>query len=541
MTSKSSLRYPSVLLIAVLVYCALAGVFLVRKCENLNPDGIAYIQNARHLLHGEWSAAVSGYWPPLVSWSIAPFLLAGMDAVHAAHCALALWGLVTVLAAYFFMRRFTPMPPAYCLGPMLVVATSTVYWLRYITPDIPVAAILMLYFGCVWHPQLCTSPKRQLAAGIVAGLAFFAKAYVLPFFCIHYAATLLCGPLGRRQEAELPVAQEAPKRPPLGRLAGAFAVGLLGIALVAGPWIAALSIKYGKPTYSLAGGPNHAITGPPDVTRDHPHMCGLWPAPQGTVTVWETPENLPYKNWSALENSTYFKWQLMIIGKNLWSVQRILSSYDILGASLAVLCGCPVLWVLLRGQKDERRRLIWTVGTVILYCSGYVLLVLEDRYLLPVIVPLLAIWMFHLVWRLAQFGAARDIAALRRPAMAVMGTVLTLSLTLPTLGATARDLLGTPANGRAIAAQLQRDGCRGPIAGTEVNPTMYVSFHMGQTCLGAPESTNVPDCLAELDRAGARTFMLWEDSPLYKSFAGPHWKEVKVESPGMPLRVFARQ
>src|SRR4051812_44060233 len=83
-----------VLAAPLLMYSVLAGSVLPRQLDRMNPDAVAYVRRALYLSQGDFKSSVSGYWSPMISWSIAPLLKMGVDGLHAARFVLFGWGMV---------------------------------------------------------------------------------------------------------------------------------------------------------------------------------------------------------------------------------------------------------------------------------------------------------------------------------------------------------------------------------------------------------------------------------------------------------------
>ena len=63
----------------VLLYSIGAGLLFPWVRYRIDPDTISYISIAQKYLRGEWTDAVNGFWGPLYSWLLVPFLAAGSD------------------------------------------------------------------------------------------------------------------------------------------------------------------------------------------------------------------------------------------------------------------------------------------------------------------------------------------------------------------------------------------------------------------------------------------------------------------------------
>src|SRR3989442_5565017 len=57
--------------------------------QALNPDGVAYMRIASYYAAGRMDLAITGYWGPLLSWLLVPWLKAGATAGGSAPSVLA--------------------------------------------------------------------------------------------------------------------------------------------------------------------------------------------------------------------------------------------------------------------------------------------------------------------------------------------------------------------------------------------------------------------------------------------------------------------
>ena len=66
-------------LFVVLIIYSFLGIFLIDKYQFiLNTDGISYISIALNYLNLNLVDAINGYWGPLFSWLLIPFLSLGI-------------------------------------------------------------------------------------------------------------------------------------------------------------------------------------------------------------------------------------------------------------------------------------------------------------------------------------------------------------------------------------------------------------------------------------------------------------------------------
>lgn len=246
------------------LFAILAGALQAWASRNtITSDGISYLDIASRLAHGDWQAAVNGYWSPLYPAAIAlalaiakPGPLYEFAVVHAVNFAI-------YLAAFagfdFFLerlvecvRRARPATKAASAEPLpgwlLVAAGYTIaVWalLELVTvsstsPDMEVAAFVFFAAGLLLEIAAgALDLQKFLVLGLLLGCGYLAKVPVFLLAFVFLALTLL-----------------APAKWPklLPKTLAAFAAFLL----VAGPYVIALSKSKQRPTFGDSGRLNYA-------------------------------------------------------------------------------------------------------------------------------------------------------------------------------------------------------------------------------------------------------------------------------------------
>lgn len=323
----------------------------------LNPDGVAYISIASHYAQGEFNLAVSGYWGPLLSWSMVPLLTIFHNPMNAARISLGLSAVVFLLGSLSVYQSLQIHPGGIVFG-TLVVAIASIFWsVENVTPDLLMSGLICLAVSTMMSPGWIQSIGIQLITGVLIGVSYLAKPVALPLgFSMCVGFTLLWVMSGRHSF-----------RPALRGLA----VTLIGIMFVAAPWIAVLSVKYDRITISTSAKVNHAIIGPKDVERDHLHFRVFHTPETGRISSWEDPTSLPYKYWSPFESTKYFKHQLRLLFDNAGTVVESLVKFDRLHLALfALLCGLLVHTPWRENMALER----WRWAAVPIFCISVVYL-----------------------------------------------------------------------------------------------------------------------------------------------------------------------
>jgi hypothetical protein len=160
------------------LHLAIGGWLVWMSRDHLNPDGVAYIELARHYVDGRIDLAVSSYWSPLLSWLLVP--VAGFEPLLAARILLLLSSVAFALGVRQLTREWigatSDIPPAAWTGPEQVayaaaLALSLTMLPRPVSPDLLLAAAVTWYL--VWARRLLASgggrEGRTVAVG--AGLA----------------------------------------------------------------------------------------------------------------------------------------------------------------------------------------------------------------------------------------------------------------------------------------------------------------------------------------------------------------------------------
>ena len=325
------------LALPLVVYLSLAIPSTVYWRDRLNSDGVCYLHRALLLASGDVPHAISGYWSPGLIFSTAPILKFGGDSLHVIHCVLLIWGAVYVLGAQWL---FEAMP--WKLAASCVISLHAVRLIGpTITPDVLLGAMMMFYL-------VATRKKRWLLAGVIAGAGFWGKAYFLPFFIIQFPIVVVLQRAGWR----------------------ALILGAIGLLLVAGPWIAALSVHERRFTFSTATRRNRFMqdVAPADVRAHPPDVSALPPDP--FISNMEVTDHDAWPAWSPFQSRAFFKHQAGVAIEHIRDMIVDVWKFDHIGLALL-----GVLSVLAMGDEELR----WLAISGCVYASGFLLVVYETR------------------------------------------------------------------------------------------------------------------------------------------------------------------
>lgn len=503
-----------------------------------NPDIISYLRLAGYIAEGNFQQSITGWWGPMISWLLAPFLYFGVDGIIAARIVVALSGLGLVISSWLLAKRLNLSDDVRLIVSLiasLLISRWTVNNEIDLTPDLLLAALIVLYFYLATTPDLLINKKAALLCGVVAGLAYLSKHYALPFFMVHFPATLVLMGYAHKDKKEIAIK----------RIMLQWGMGMLAFILIAGPWIMVISSKYHRFTIATAGKANHAIMGPDhklQVAFGHMSFHGLH-KPKETYMLysWEDPSEMEYKEWSPFENRNNFIHQLKIIENNILTILKYLFygspffSYTFLVAIFTLI----PLALLLNPLTNEKKFLYgWTLITLCIYASGYVLtfagirlkslgpsLSNGSRYFYPMMIVMLLI-AFHFFEELKKgfHNINKQIATETR------NMVCTLLLLIVFMSAftikpglhlfhTVRHLVTVKSENvsRNIAEQLRAVEFPAPYAVMgfyrNVAFDLVVAYYLEKQYLGGVISTDIEGVTKELRDAEARSLIVYDNLP----------------------------
>ena len=361
---------PRLCLISLAAYCVAAAYVVWLARDRINPDAIAYMQNARHYAAGRFDLAVNGWFGPMISWLLVPSVWLGLNAVISLRVINALSGVVLAVGAGRLAGQLAGgrwQNVAFLCALLLGLGAAG----DEITPDLLLAAGIVWYLVASYRLQFRGGPARALAAGLLGGLCYAIKMYGLVFVLAHLAWTFFCRlRLRRRGLAE-------------GRVGLSFAGAVVGVLLTSLPWVVVISKQAGYPCLSTIGRSSECW-GPLPVSGPLPvHM--LQQPREGRLTGWENPAEIhyPWPRWEVSGPMGKVGAHLKVIGLNLWIGLEYVLRFDRLGLLfLGWLAACvSVLLPGARSSSPGSAGRAWACGSAVLFFGGFIPIWVVSRYL----------------------------------------------------------------------------------------------------------------------------------------------------------------
>lgn len=347
-------------------------------------DGIFYMRIASYYASGNLDLAINGYWGPLYSWLIAPLLGFVEKPLYAARIVMGLSAVVFLFGCVSIFRNLELHPWGIIAGAWLAALASVAWSVESNNPDLLMSGLVCLAISRMLSRQWLTNQPPQVAAGMLWGIAYFAKAVAFPLAIITSSVIAWLWGIGRTVDRKTILRSSA--------------MTLFAFISVASVWILILSANYGGLVISTSGKINHAIVGPRDTERFHPHSSTFNVPEPGRISAGEDPTNMPYKYWSPFESSDYAKHQLSLIYSNAGAMIKHLVGFSFLGfGALATFGGLILLFLRRKNSSVER----WRWSGVIVLCLAVIYLpvyALDQRYYFPAYAFLLAASLGMVAW-----------------------------------------------------------------------------------------------------------------------------------------------
>ena len=235
------------LMLSLTVYAVVCVFFF--HYERLTGDATLYLGIAEKYIRGDLSNAINGYWGPLLSWLLIPFLYFGASHLFAINALNLIFGLLTISGVWKLSCRFEMSDNIRIV--ILIPLVPILVFISLIEPmDFLLLCILVFYLNIIFNKNYSANISHAISAGILGALAYFSKPYGFPFFISHFAIFNMLHYFA--------VTSKVQKRDVLRNVIAGFII----FALFSGIWISLISNKYGHLTFSNQGRGVFASLGP---------------------------------------------------------------------------------------------------------------------------------------------------------------------------------------------------------------------------------------------------------------------------------------
>jgi hypothetical protein len=208
-----------------------------------NIDGFSYIRIAELYHAGDLSEAINGYWSPMVSWSMLPFMALGVNSQLAFMFASAAWSSLGLAAGTWFVWKFSGRNLFAALIMEITTLLLCLGSLHNQTPDLLVVSWVLIFVWALSELDSGLDTGTRAARirsgallGAVCAIGYFVKAFIVPVFAVVLVCWLVFRLLAIRKRE--------------GHLRGGGylwmpAAALAVLILVSAPFVTAISVKFG--------------------------------------------------------------------------------------------------------------------------------------------------------------------------------------------------------------------------------------------------------------------------------------------------------
>jgi hypothetical protein len=315
-------------------------------------DGIGYAAVAHHYINGDWVKAVNGFWNPLHSWLVIPFMKTGLSDGAAFKISNAFIAVASLYFLYRLLHKFelnnTIKTCIQFCGSILLLH----YAYYELAADVLFVLLMLMFMNLYADSGFYNSISKNVLAGILGALLYFSKSYGFPFFIFHFAVIHIFLN-GITRKSLMP-----------------FLCGFLVFFLLCFLWMMALYWKYGE--WMIAFGKYNAHWSFSTEPQQGPL---LQPPPYETsAAVWEDPWFVKKDNLQKVPFTTI---ALQQIRTALYNTQHMLLHLHELSFFAPVL----LMLFFMKGVFKKSTTFKWLLVSMITLPSGYILLHFETRFI----------------------------------------------------------------------------------------------------------------------------------------------------------------
>ena len=359
MKSFSQYKIPA---LALAFYFILYVLFYDSLQYLLDSDAVAYLTIAHRAAEGDWLKSINGLWSPLNSWLLVPFIKSGVDSWTAAKGLNAFFGGVLILQFWALLNQlnFSKFKVALATFSLVLPICFFVYFQMF--GDVLQLIFALGYISLSLRKDFIENAKWVLVGALLMGIGYYAKAYSLVFFILHFSVL-----------AFLPFRKEGRN---VGIIIRNYVLGIGVILLIALPWAFQLQKKYGEFAMTgMAGKLNMSWYINSSKTFNDSIQLLVPPAYDDAPTFWEDPYLSAGELSTPLTSGHHFKRWVLRVGHTCLMALKCVSQISVFFIPIFLL----FLFRLLKRRKvsDIQKKIIWAT---ILLPLGYLAMHIETRY-----------------------------------------------------------------------------------------------------------------------------------------------------------------
>ncbi len=344
------------------LYLIMAIVLFPHYKYFVDPDGESYTNIAVKYANGNFKDAINGFWSPMISWCIVPFLLVGLNKIIAAKVASVLIGFLSVFT-FNILSNFSIKNKRLKIA---VTFTATGLLLLYslfdIAVDICLLAGLFFYFFLIFKDEYLQNVKQAILLGVAAAFCYFSKYYFFPFFLLHFLVCIVF--FHKNNDWKIKNA----------------AVVFISFFIFALPWIFFISQKYQI-------GLIYCTSGKIDISLELNNWVRninssqhffLFPSNSSATDFTEDVFYVQGKYVSFFDSKSTILFEINHIKESLVAFWEIINQFSVFVFTLLLITAITVFQK--TNDTHQKKNLKIFLLSMPVYCSGYWLMHGEYRY-----------------------------------------------------------------------------------------------------------------------------------------------------------------
>jgi hypothetical protein len=479
-----------------------------------------YVSIAEKYLSGNFRDAINGYWGPLLSWLLIPSLYFNVSDVMAINIIDLVAGNLTLIGIWLLSYKFKI--EEWLRSMLILISLPVVIKFSLVQPmDLLLVSVIVLYLVIIFKEDYPERISYGFISGVLGALAYFSKAYGLPFFVAHFFSMNLFYFL-----------KDKTKSNRIKILRNALA-GFIIFFILSGIWIGLISSKYGHFTFSTMRKTNFNAPGPEGMNKGLEFNVpvfyeGFFSPPNETAfVIWEDPSYLKGNKWTPWQSWVYFKHFLKLLFKNTIECIEIYERFSFF--SITIIIFIILILVKTKELSYDKIVLLSTLFTIFLYTGGYLLFHIEERYLWIVNI-LLLIMGGHVVTYLIQSFFAGKIERLFLITIFAVSFIIMPFKYIVQAGGTGN----IDRNMYELSKELKKYNIKGNIASNRMHIPVHDAWHntfrlaywLDSKYFGqARENITDNELEKELQKYGIDYYFVWNGSDHIPEFL-THFKEI---------------
>lgn len=488
-------------LFLVLIIYIILGIVLFRYYQyQINTDATVYISTAKSYISGDFYGSISDYWSPLLSWLMIPFLFFGktpLAGLQAAKIFSIILGFFTIIGVRQLSYRFEMDELVRTVVLFIMIPVVLYFALKVITPDLLMVCISVYYLTIIFDLNYPNKVSNGVLCGILGGLAYLTKSYGFPFFI---ATFLILNLFQYFKDSNIYRRKKVLKN---------FIIGFVIFLMISGIWIGLISFKDTRLTIGTAGEINHALFGP--------QSKGMTILSQGIHNPEQVDPNLISEDWSPFSSWKNFNYQISLIFNNILITGSILIYFSFL--SILIILVYILMCIQPPRKLISQNETLYPLVTLIIIASGYVTIVVVERYiwLIYVLLILMGGYLINLIFNKDHFIPEKFVCIKKPNVKAIVLLVFAILFVISPVNYLIQNV-DTGEEIYNLSNTLNQYGVHGNVAINHVNldeynNMYYLAYYMNITSYGVSQNNiTALELRSDLKKYNIDYYFIWGNS-----------------------------